>query len=77
MTDPKTDAVKTGESNAGEGQKPEDVTISQGLGKLFEAEEELTDEQTDAMAEKARAAAKDSRAERDNKNAQIASGNDK
>ncbi|HEY0209768.1 hypothetical protein [Acerihabitans sp.] len=77
MTNAKTDASTDGKPQGAEGQKPEDVTISQGLGKLFEAEEALTDEQTDAMAEKARAAAKDSQAERDDKNAQIASSTDK
>lgn len=77
MTDPKTDAATDVKTKTADGQKPGDVTISQGLGKLFEAGEELTEEQTDAMAEQARAAAKSSQTERDNKNAQIESHTDK
>jgi hypothetical protein len=48
-------------------QKPEEVTINEGLAKINEAEEALTPEQVDAMAEKAKQAAKDSQAERENK----------
>lgn len=77
MTDAKADALTGGKPIAAEDQKPEEVTISQGLGKLFEAEEELTDEQTDAMAEKARTAAENSRAERDRKNGRAGYGTDK
>ncbi|NDL64044.1 hypothetical protein [Acerihabitans arboris] len=77
MTEAKTNTPGHDKPQSADAQKPGDVTISQGLGKLFEAGEELTEEQTDAMAEQAKAAAKKSQAERDNKNEQIASGKDK
>ncbi|XBS70702.1 hypothetical protein ABK905_06080 [Acerihabitans sp. KWT182] len=53
MTTPKTTAPVE--------QKPEDVTVSEGLAKILEADALLTPEQEDAMADKARAAAKESR----------------
>lgn len=49
----------------GDREKPEDVTISEGLAKIHEASEQLTEEQEDAMADKAREAAKESQAEHD------------
>jgi len=41
-------------------KKPEDVTVSEGLAKILEADALLTPEQEDALAEKAKQAAKES-----------------
>lgn len=56
---------------------PADVTISEGLDKIFEAGEALTSEQVDAMAEQAKAAAKQSQDARDDKHAQLDTSKDR
>ncbi len=76
MSEPKTAGVTDPKPATVDGKKPEDVTISEGLSKIFEAGEELTPEQIDAMAEQSKNAAKQSQDARDNKNAQIESGKD-
>ncbi|MEA9391372.1 hypothetical protein SJI19_12600 [Acerihabitans sp. TG2] len=50
---------------------PAEVTVSEGLHKIFEADAALTPEQVDAMAEQAKAAAKQSQDARDDKQAQL------
>ncbi|MBT9431248.1 hypothetical protein JZM24_02045 [Candidatus Sodalis endolongispinus] len=44
-------------------KKPEDTTIDEGLAKLHEASEQLTEQQLDALAQAAQEAAQDSRRE--------------
>lgn len=44
-------------------KKPEDTTIDEGLAKLHEASEQLTEQQLDALAQAAQEAAQDNRRE--------------
>lgn len=48
-------------------KKPEDVTISEGLGKLYEAAELIPEDEIDRLAEEAKAAARQSQQEHDAK----------
>ncbi len=75
MTEPDTSAKNPAAPSAKpadhDEKAPADVTISEGLSKIFEAGEALTPEQVDALAEQAKTAAKQSQEARDNKNAQL------
>lgn len=44
-------------------KKPEETTIDEGLAKLHEASEQLTEQQRDALAQAAKDAAQESRRE--------------
>lgn len=71
MTEP-TAAGQPASPTAAPAETPAaEVTISEGLSKIFAAGELLTEAQVNEMAEQAKAAAKQSQETRDNKNAQL------
>ena len=81
MSEPDISAKQTALPNVKPAKPDEkaaaDVTINEGLSKIFEAGEALTPEQVDALAEQAKTAAKQSQDAHDNKNAQLDTAKDR